>query len=100
MRVEAELGGWQAFGEQRRLRRLGHANGDVGFPREKVVDPVGQRQLDHQCRMIAPELRQDRRQVLDADHVTGADPHRSCNGAERAAGGAQQRGGGGCHDLC
>jgi hypothetical protein len=49
--------------------------------------------------MLAPQFGQDRRQVFDGHDVAGADPHNARDAAMRTAGGAQQRGGGGRHDL-
>ena len=91
MGMEPQHDRWQPLGNQGLLSRLDHPHGDVGLALQQVVHGVGQDQLDHEARVAPTQGRQDRRQVLDADDLAGANPDAAAHLAGVAACGPHQR---------
>ena len=95
MGMQPQGNGRQALGHQRFLDRLHHPHGDVGVALQQVVHGVGQDQFDDEAGVALAEARQDRWQVLDADHLAGADPHAAADARAGACGPQQRSRGGG-----
>jgi hypothetical protein len=59
------------------MRRLDHADGDVGVAAQQVVDGVGEHEFEGQRGMDAAQFRQYWGKHFDTDHLAGADAHRA-----------------------
>ena len=92
MRVQTERDGGQLARDERVLRRLNVAHGDVGLAPKQIVDAVRQHQLHNEFGVPLTQRREDRWQMLHAEHFAGGEPDRAAHLAAGARRNSHQRG--------